>query len=54
VQTEKQFILGWLIGTSVITGLYWMLDLVLLQQGRSAIARIAHEDETQQSFDDWR
>ena len=53
-QTENHFILGWLIGTSVITGLYWMLDMVLLQQGRSAIARIAQEDEAQESFDDWR
>jgi hypothetical protein len=37
--------LGWMIGSGVLLGLYWVLDLVLLQLGRSAVARIGEPTE---------
>jgi hypothetical protein len=44
----------WLIGTGIFTGLYLMLDLVLLYQGRSAVARIAAEAaDDAQADEDW-
>jgi hypothetical protein len=44
-QTEDQIILAWQVGTGVIVGLYLILDVVLLQHGRSAVARIAELDQ---------
>jgi hypothetical protein len=53
-KSENQLMLGWLVGTGLIAGLYLMLDLVLLQQGRTAIARIGDSDESRPMDDEWR
>lgn len=40
---QSTALFAWMIGTGVVSALYLMLDLVLLQQGRSAVARIVAE-----------
>jgi hypothetical protein len=40
---QSRALLAWLIGAAALTGLYLILDVVLLQAGRSAVARIAAE-----------
>jgi hypothetical protein len=54
-QEQAAAVLAWAIGVGVLMGLYWGLDIVLLQLGRSAIARTAAEDADERSgFDDRR
>jgi hypothetical protein len=54
VRQENQLALGWLVGAAVLTGLYLMLDVVLLQQAKAAIARIGEPEEPGPSADDGR
>jgi hypothetical protein len=43
-KAEDRLFLGWTIGASLATGLYLMLDVVLLQKGRAAVAHIDEPD----------
>jgi MFS family permease len=38
---QARALLVWLVGAAALTGLYLMLDVALLQAGRSAVARVA-------------
>lgn len=54
VRQENQLFIGWVIGAGVLTGLYLMLDVVLLQQAKTAIARIGEADDPDPAAEDWR
>ena len=43
-KAEDRLFLGWLVCAGLMTGLYLMLDVVLLQKGRAAVAGIAGRD----------
>ena len=45
-------LVAWLIGAAVLNGAYWLLDVVLLQLGRSAVARIGAEADERDDHDD--
>jgi hypothetical protein len=49
---QSAALLVWMIGTGVLAGAYWLLDVVLLQLGRSAVARIAAEADERDDHDD--
>lgn len=44
-QEQTAALIGWSVGAGVLTALYLLLDLVLLFQGRAAIARIAADGD---------
>jgi hypothetical protein len=52
-QAEDQLILVWQVATGLIVAMYLILDVVLLQRGRSAVARIAERDQDRGAEDDW-
>jgi hypothetical protein len=52
-QEQAAAVFAWAIGVGVVLGLYWSLDLLLLQLGRSAVARVAAADaDDRAGFDD--
>jgi hypothetical protein len=51
-KVEDLFALCWAIGVALFMALYLMLDVVLLQQGRSAIARL-RRDEHDDRHEEW-
>lgn len=52
-QAEDELMIGWLVGASVLVGLYLVLDVVLLQMARAAIHRIAAPADDYRPDDDW-
>ena len=52
-KAEDRLFLGWLICAGLLTGFYLMLDVVLLQKGRAAVARIADPDADEGREDRW-
>ena len=53
-EEQSRALVAWLVGAAVLSGLYLMLDVVLLQQGRSAVARIAADpDDGARPDDRW-
>jgi hypothetical protein len=52
-KAEDKLFLGWLIAASLVTGLYLMLDVVLLQKGRAAVVGIAEPDEDEDYRERW-
>jgi hypothetical protein len=53
-EEQSRALVAWLVGAGVLAGLYLMLDVVLLQQGRSAVARIAADlDDGTRPDDRW-
>jgi hypothetical protein len=52
-QEQSNAVLVWMVAAGLLTALYLMLDVVLLQQGRSAVARVAADADRPDPHDGW-